>query len=105
MGQPDIVVEMANLILISLLSLLFHLLFSGLQTICWWESDTKFYVGTIIGNVINVIINYFLIYGIWIFLKWNCGAAIGTIVSRVCMLVFMHYIMKPKFHPILKILV
>jgi Na+-driven multidrug efflux pump len=34
------------------------------------KSDTKSSMwATIIGNVINVIVNYFLIYGIWIFLK------------------------------------
>jgi MATE family multidrug resistance protein len=56
---------------------------------------------TIIGNVINVIVNYFLIYGIWIFPEMGIvGAAIGTIVS-CCHVSFMHYILirKPKFHP------
>jgi MATE family multidrug resistance protein len=55
---------------------------------------------TIIGNVINVIVNYFLIYGIWIFPEMGIvGAAIGNIVS--CCHSFMHYILirKPKFHP------
>jgi MATE family multidrug resistance protein len=52
-----------------------------------------------------VVINYFLIYGIWIFPKWGIvGAAVGTIVSRFVMLGYMHYIMnlKPKFHPYFK---
>jgi MATE family multidrug resistance protein len=57
---------------------------------------------TIIGNIVNVIINYFLIFGIWIFPTMGIvGAAIGTITSRIVMLAFMHYVMvkKPKFHP------
>ena len=57
---------------------------------------------TIIGNVVNVVINYFLIYGIWFFPKMGIvGAAIGTIISRIVMLLFMHYalVRKPKFHP------
>jgi MATE family multidrug resistance protein len=52
-----------------------------------------------------VVINCFLIYGIWIFPKWGIvGAAVGTIVSRFVMLGYMHYIMnlKPKFHPYFK---
>lgn len=60
---------------------------------------------TIIGNITNVVINYFLIYGIWIFPKWGIvGAAVGTIASRFVMLGFMHYMMnlKPKFHPYFK---
>jgi MATE family multidrug resistance protein len=60
---------------------------------------------TIIGNITNVVINYFLIYGIWIFPKWGIvGAAVGTIVSRFVMLGYMHYMMnlKPKFHPYFK---
>jgi MATE family multidrug resistance protein len=60
---------------------------------------------TIIGNITNVVINYFLIYGIWIFPELGIvGAAIGTIASRFVMLGYMHYIMniKPKFHPYFK---
>ena len=45
---------------------------------------------TLIGNVINVFLNYFLIFGLWIFPKMGVeGAAIGTLISRFCMLVFM----------------
>ena len=57
---------------------------------------------TIIGNITNVVINYFLIYGVWFFPKLGIvGAAIGTIASRFVMLAFMHYVMKNKvkFHP------
>ena len=69
-------------------------------------SETKYSMwATIIGNITNVVINYFLIYGIWIFPKWGIvGAAVGTIASRFVMLGFMHYMMnlKPKFHPYFK---
>jgi MATE family multidrug resistance protein len=59
---------------------------------------------TIIGNVINVIVNYFLIYGIWIFPEMGIvGAAIG--LSLVVMLVLLHPDQKENFIPILKILV
>jgi MATE family multidrug resistance protein len=69
-------------------------------------SETKYSMwATIIGNITNVVINYFLIYGIWIFPELGIvGAAIGTIASRFVMLGYMHYIMnlKPKFHPYFK---
>ena len=65
-------------------------------------SQTKYSMwATIVGNVANVVINYFFIYGIWIFPELGIiGAAIGTIASRIIMLIFMHYIMKSKtkFH-------
>jgi MATE family multidrug resistance protein len=60
------------------------------------KSDTKSSMwATIIGNVINVIVNY-LIYGIWIFPEMELGAAIGTIVSRVVMFYALHPDQKAK---------
>ena len=45
---------------------------------------------TLLGNVINVILNFFLIFGLWIFPKLGVeGAAIGTLISRICMLIFI----------------
>jgi multidrug resistance protein, MATE family len=45
---------------------------------------------TLIGNVINVILNYVLIFGFWIFPKMGVeGAALGTLISRCSMLLFM----------------
>ena len=104
MGQPDIVVEMAKPYLdIVAFSLVPLIIFQAYKQFADGKSETKYSMwATIIGNVINVVINYFLIYGIWVFPKMGIvGAAIGTIVSRIVMLLFMHYIMirKPKFHP------
>jgi MATE family multidrug resistance protein len=45
---------------------------------------------TLIGNVVNVTLNYFLIFGIWIFPKMGVeGAAIGSLIARCTMLFFM----------------
>jgi MATE family multidrug resistance protein len=73
MGQPDIVVEMAKPYLdIVAFSLVPLIIFQAYKQFADGKSDTKSSMwATIIGNVINVIINYFLIYGIWIFLKWE----------------------------------
>lgn len=104
MGQPDIVVEMAKPYLdIVAFSLVPLIIFQGYKQFADGKSETKYSMwATIIGNVIHVVINYFLIYGIWFFPKMGIvGAAIGTIVSRIVMVIYIHYIMalKPKFHP------
>jgi MATE family multidrug resistance protein len=49
---------------------------------------------TILGNIVNVVLNYLFIYG-WIFQSWDCWR-IGTIASRFVMLGYMHYDAKGK---------
>ena len=107
MGQPEIVVEMAKPYLdIVAFSLVPLIIFQGYKQFADGKSETKYSMwATIIGNIVNVVINYFLIYGIWFFPEMGIvGAAIGTIISRIVMLIFMHYAlaMKPKFHPYFK---
>ena len=103
MGQPEAVVKLAKPYLdIVGFSLVPLIMYQAYKQFADGMSQTKYSMwATIIGNVANVIINYFFIYGIWIFPKLGIiGAAIGTIASRIIMLVFMHYIMqsKTKFH-------
>ncbi|WP_412463668.1 MATE family efflux transporter [Flavobacterium mekongense] len=51
----------------------------------------------IMANILHVIINYLLIYGIWFFPKMGIiGAALGTVISRIAMVVFMHVILSRK---------
>lgn len=99
MGQPDDVVQMAKPYLdIVAFSLIPLIMFQAYKQFADGKSETKYSMwATIIGNIANIIINYFLIYGIWIFPKLGIlGAAIGTIVSRIIMLVYMHYVMVQK---------
>ncbi len=45
-------------------------------------------------NILHVIINYCLIYGFWIFPKMGIlGAGLGTVISRIAMVIFMHFIL------------
>ena len=45
---------------------------------------------TMLANGLNIVLNYFLIFGIWIFPQLGIeGAAIGTFISRVIMVLFM----------------
>ncbi|MFZ4679082.1 MAG: MATE family efflux transporter [Flavobacterium sp.] len=51
----------------------------------------------VMANILHVIINYLLIYGIWIFPKMGIlGAALGTVISRIAMVIFMHNILSRK---------
>ena len=46
-------------------------------------------------NVVHIFFNYVLIYGIWIFPKLGIlGAALGTVISRIMMVVFMHFLLR-----------
>lgn len=104
MGQPDHVVELSKPYLdIVAFSLIPLIMFQGYKQFADGMSETKYAMwATILGNVVNVVLNYLFIYGIWIFPKLGIvGAAVGTIASRFVMLGFMHYKMqrKAKFHP------
>uniref|UniRef100_UPI00404ADCDB MATE family efflux transporter n=1 Tax=Flavobacterium sp. TaxID=239 RepID=UPI00404ADCDB len=107
MEQPTAVVEMAKPYLdIVGFSLIPLIMFQAYKQFADGKSETKYSMwATILANIVNVVINYFLIFGIWIFPKMGIvGAAIGTIASRVVMLIFLHYLMiqKKKFEPYLK---
>jgi len=102
MGQPKEVVELAYPYLqwvgISLVPLIF---FQGFKQFSEGLSHTRpAMYATLIGNIINIILNYFLIFGFWIFPKMGVeGAAIGSLFSRCSMLLFMALYVRfsPKF--------
>jgi MATE family multidrug resistance protein len=51
----------------------------------------------VLANVVHVIINYCLIYGVWFFPKMGIlGAGLGTVISRIAMVAFMHFILSRK---------
>jgi multidrug resistance protein, MATE family len=66
-------------------------------------SQTKYAMyATIIGNIINVVLNIVLVFGFWIFPKMGIiGSAIGTLIARVFMVIYMHYMLskQKKFKP------
>ncbi|MBC8756351.1 MATE family efflux transporter [Kordia sp. YSTF-M3] len=99
MDQPKEVVDLAmpylNLVAASLIPLI---IFQAFKQFADGLSQTKYAMwATLLANVVNVVINYFLIFGIWIFPKWGIiGAAIGTLVSRVVMLVFIWLLLRYK---------
>lgn len=109
MNQPPEVVKLAlpymGIIAFSIIPLM---IFQASKQFADGLSQTKHAMhAAILANIINVIVNYFLIYGIWIFPRLELiGAGIGTLFSRIAMVAFMWYILntKPKFIPYIKLL-
>ncbi len=109
LNQPPEVVKLAiPYFEIVALSMFPMIIFQGLKQFTDGLSQTKYAMqATLITNVINIALNFILIYGWWIFPKMGIvGAAIGTLVSRIVMVIFMWYILRNKeiFKPYLALL-
>ena len=97
MNQPEAVVDLAapyiDWVAFSLIPVV---IFQGYKQFADGLSQTKYSMYAIyLANVVHVFFNYVLIYGIWGFPKLGIlGAALGTVISRIMMVVFMHYIMR-----------
>lgn len=97
MNQPEAVVELAGPYIDWVaFSLIPVIIFQGYKQFADGLSQTKYAMYAIyLANVVHVFFNYVLIYGIWFFPKLGIlGAALGTVISRIMMVVFMHYILK-----------
>lgn len=99
MNQPEEVVVLAkpylDLVAFSLIPLI---MFQALKQFSEGLSHTKYPMyATILANVVNVILNYLLIFGTLGFPKLGIvGAAIGTLASRIIMLVVLWGVLKTK---------
>jgi MATE family multidrug resistance protein len=97
MHQPKEVVDLAapyiDWVAFSLIPVI---IFQGYKQFADGLSRTKYSMYAILlANVVHIFFNYMLIYGIWIFPKLGIlGAALGTVISRIMMVVFMHFIMR-----------
>ena len=99
MDQPEEVVELAIPYLdIVALSLIPLIIFQALKQFSDGLSNTKYPMyATILANVINIILNYLLIFGSFGFPKLGIvGAAIGTLISRIIMVYFLWMIFKSR---------
>jgi MATE family multidrug resistance protein len=97
MHQPKEVIDLASPYIDWVaFSLIPVIIFQGYKQFADGLSRTKYSMYAIfMANIVHIIINYMLIYGVWIFPKLGIiGAALGTVISRVLMVVFMHFIMK-----------
>lgn len=99
LNQPPEVVELAIPYLeIVALSMIPLMIFQAFKQFADGLSQTTYAMyATILANVVNVIFNYVLIYGIWIFPRLEVeGAAWGTLISRFFMLGLMVYMLSRK---------
>ena len=94
--QPEEVIALAkpylDWVAFSLVPLI---IYQGYKQFADGLSMTKYSMYAIVmANIVHVIINYGLIYGVWIFPKMGIlGAGLGTVISRIAMVVFMHIIL------------
>ncbi|MGB0186167.1 MAG: MATE family efflux transporter [Flavobacteriaceae bacterium] len=97
MDQPQEVVVLAlpylDMVALSLIPLI---IFQALKQYSDGMSLTKYPMyATIIANIINIFLNYVLIFGVWGFPKMGVvGAGLGTLISRFVMLFLMWYFLK-----------
>lgn len=74
------------------------IIYQGYKQFADGLSMTKYSMYAIVmANIVHVIINYCLIYGVWIFPKMGIlGAGLGTVISRIAMVLFMHIILSKQ---------
>lgn len=96
MNQPKEVVDLAmpylNLVAISLVPLI---IFQAFKQCSDGLSMTRSpMIATLVANIVNVVLNYLLIFGKFGFPQMGIvGAAVGTLVSRVVMVLWLWWLM------------
>lgn len=99
MEQPPEVVELAipylDIVAFSLVPLI---IFQAFKQFSEGLSQTKYPMyATILANVVNIVLNYLLIFGSFGFPEMGIvGAAIGTLASRFIMVAHLWYLLKRK---------
>ena len=99
LNQPEEVVVLAvpyfEIVAISMIPLM---IFQGLKQFADGLSQTKYAMwATIFTNVVNIVLNFALIYGLWIFPRLEIvGAALGTLFSRILMVIFLYVVLSKK---------
>ena len=99
LDQPPEVVDLAipylEIVAFSMIPLM---IFQAYKQFADGLAQTKYAMyATLLANAVNVLFNYLLIYGIWIFPRLELeGAAIGTLFSRCFMLWFIWEILRRK---------
>ena len=97
MNQPEAVVKLATPYIDWVaFSLIPVIIFQGYKQFADGLSQTKYSMYAIyLANVVHVFFNYVLIYGEWGFPKLGIlGAGLGTVISRIMMVVFMHFLLR-----------
>ena len=96
MEQPEEVVALAlpylDLVAFSLVPLV---IFQAFKQFSDGMSRTKYPMyATVVGNIVNIVLNYLFIFGKFGAPAWGIvGAAVGTLVSRVVMVALLWYLL------------
>ena len=99
LDQPEEVVVLAipyyEIVAFSMIPLM---VFQGFKQFADGLSQTKYAMwATILTNIVNVVLNFTLIYGFWIFPRLELvGAALGTLISRTVMVFFIYIVLAKK---------
>ncbi|HSP83525.1 MAG TPA: MATE family efflux transporter, partial [Gillisia sp.] len=91
----DLAIPYLEIVALSMIPLM---IFQAYKQFADGLSQTKYSMyATLIANVVNIVFNYLLIYGIWIFPRLELeGAAWGTLISRFFMVWFIWEILRRK---------
>lgn len=99
LDQPEEVVVLAipyyEIVAMSMIPLM---VFQGFKQFTDGLSQTKYAMyATVVTNIVNVVLNFALIYGVWIFPRLELvGAALGTLISRIVMVIFLYIVLMRK---------
>ncbi len=99
LDQPEEVVVLAipyyEIVAISMIPLM---IFQGFKQFTDGLSETKYAMwATILTNIVNITLNFVLIYGFWIFPRLELvGAALGTLISRIVMVFFIYFVLMKR---------
>lgn len=97
LDQPEEVVALAvpyyNIVSFSIIPIM---VFQGFKQFSDGLAQTKYPMyAIIVTNIVNVVLNFILIYGLWIFPRLEIvGAAIGTLISRFVLVFMLYYFFK-----------
>lgn len=95
-GQPEkIIPDTVDFLWIMAISIVPFMAFQTLREV---SEGLSYTIGvtkaTIIANVINIVLNYVFIKGLWIFPEMGVkGSALASLIARVFMVVFLYYVL------------
>lgn len=95
-GQPaEIIPDTVDFLWIMAISIVPFMAFQTLREV---SEGLSYTIGvtkaTIIANIINIVLNYVFIKGLWIFPEMGVkGSALASLIARIFMVVFLYYVL------------
>ncbi|WP_144281675.1 MATE family efflux transporter [Chryseobacterium echinoideorum] len=106
-GQPEkIIPDTVDFLTIMAISIIPFMAFQTLREV---SEGLSYTIGvtkaTIIANVINIVLNYVFIKGLWVFPEMGVkGSALASLIARIFMVIFLYYVLlkEPKTRTYIK---